>query len=305
MQPRPEMHYDAATAISQGRREEQEDAISTDFQIGAPIGFAVLSDGMGGHAAGDVASKIIVTEVFSELKLQSGAPERFEREIGAILREAALSANQCLRGHVNAHPEARGMGATLVAPVFAGRRLYWISVGDSPLLLYRDGVLQRLNEDHSMAPQIDFMAEAGLIAAEVAHNHPDRGCLTSVLIGDEVTRIDCPSEPVMLRGGDVVIAASDGLQTLSEEAIAAVIARCGADAPAAEIAGSLLAEVERAEDPEQDNVTIAVVRIRDPEPGAQGASRAPQGVAAGRRGAGGATVLRPLQFLRRGGGAQR
>ena len=143
MRQLPEYSYDVATAISVGQRDHQEDAIVADFPIGSEIGFAVLSDGMGGHAAGDVASKIIVTEVFSELKLQSGNPEQFRKDIRSILVDAATAANQCLNGHVRTNPQATGMGATLVAPILMGNQLSWISVGDSPLYLFRDGELRR------------------------------------------------------------------------------------------------------------------------------------------------------------------
>ncbi len=67
----PEPRFDVASAICQGGRDYQEDAIVTDFPFGADSGVVVLADGMGGHAAGDVASKIVVTEVFSELKFES------------------------------------------------------------------------------------------------------------------------------------------------------------------------------------------------------------------------------------------
>ena len=66
----PEPRFDVASAICQGR-DYQEDAIVTDFPFGSDSGVVVLADGMGGHAAGDVASKIVVTEVFSELKFES------------------------------------------------------------------------------------------------------------------------------------------------------------------------------------------------------------------------------------------
>ena len=198
MRPSPEIQFGVASAISQGRRTHQEDAIIIDFPLGADLGFAVLADGMGGHLAGDVASKIVVTEVFSELKLRSGNQQAFEDKVTDILIEAARAANECLHGHAMTNPETSGMGTTLVAPVFFRNRLFWISIGDSPLFLCRDGVLIRLNEDHSMAPQIDFMVETGVIPAESGENHPDRNCLTSVLIGSEIARIDCPKDPLEL-----------------------------------------------------------------------------------------------------------
>ena len=68
--------FDVASALHDGQRNYQEDAIISDFPIGATYGFTILADGMGGHTSGDIASKIVVTEVFCELKLQ-----RFRAEI--------------------------------------------------------------------------------------------------------------------------------------------------------------------------------------------------------------------------------
>ena len=113
----PEPRFDVASAICQGGRDYQEDAIVTDFPFGADSGVVVLADGMGGHAAGDVASKIVVTEVFSELKFESANFSDFEGEIPRFLTEAAANANSYVREHVQAHPETRGMGATLAAAV--------------------------------------------------------------------------------------------------------------------------------------------------------------------------------------------
>jgi len=218
-----DLQYDVASAISLGKRDVQEDAIICDFPLGSELGFAVLADGMGGHAAGDIASKIVVTEVFSELKLQSGDPKGMEGDIAEVLLGAALAANDCIGAHADAEPGTEGMGATLVAPVLMQNRLYWISVGDSPLFLYRNGSLTQLNEDHSMAPQIDYLVRTGVMEPETALNHPDRNCLTSVLAGNEVPRIDCPATPVQLMDGDIVIAASDGLQFLENPEIADIL----------------------------------------------------------------------------------
>ena len=256
----PEIRYDSASAISLGKRERQEDAIATDFPIGANVGFVVLADGMGGHNFGDIASKIVVTEVFSELKLQSGNERSFEAQIADILREAALGANECVRGHVATHPEMAGMGTTLVAPVFVRDRLFWISVGDSPLLLFRDKTLRQLNEDHSMAPQIEYMVKSGMISKLNGDNHPDLNSLTSVLIGREIARIDCPKAPVELADGDIVIAASDGLQFLSDDQIEAALIR-NKSKSSAEIAQVLLNELKDLNDPDQDNTSLSVIKF--------------------------------------------
>ncbi|MFC2968005.1 PP2C family protein-serine/threonine phosphatase [Acidimangrovimonas pyrenivorans] len=254
-----EIGFDTATATSRGSRPHQEDAIVTDFPIGGELALAVLADGMGGHAAGDVASKIAVTEVFSELKLQSGDPTRLETELPGLLREAALSANDCIKSHADNHEGTRGMGTTLVALALLDTRLYWLSVGDSPLLLHRDGALRQLNEDHSMAPQIDMLVQAGQMSQAEASGHPDRNCLTSALCGIHVPRIDCPDTPFALREGDTVILASDGLQFLPEAQISAILARHAAEG-SARVAQALLAALDAQAHPDQDNATFAVIR---------------------------------------------
>lgn len=255
-----DLRFDVATALSQGRRDYQEDAVIADFPIGSDLGFVVLSDGMGGHCAGDVASKIVVTEVFSELKIQSGNTKTFEANVAEILLDAAQTANDCVKGYVGLNPETRGMGATLVASVLIRDRLSWVSIGDSPLYLFRKGALRQLNEDHSMAPRIDFMAKSGLMDADEAKDHPDRNCLTSVLIGDKIPQVDCPEEPFGLLAGDILIAASDGLQFLTNDQIETVLDRYGART-SNEIADSLLAAIEQIADPDQDNVSFSVIKI--------------------------------------------
>ncbi|MEX0278960.1 MAG: PP2C family serine/threonine-protein phosphatase [Ruegeria sp.] len=260
MFPSGELFYDVTSALSRGARAHQEDAVVADFPVGADLGFVVLADGMGGHAAGDVASKIVVTEVFSELKMRSDDRERLVGNLPGILREAALSANECVRFHTEHNPETEGMGTTLLAPVLLKDSLYWISVGDSPLYLFRDGTLIRLNEDHSMAPQIEYMVRTGEMDFETGENHPDRNCLTSVLIGDDIAQIDCPAQPVRMLEGDILIAASDGVQFLSDEQIADVLEPL-ADSSSGEICAGMMAALEALDDPDQDNISLCVVRV--------------------------------------------
>lgn len=251
--------YDVATALAQGQRDQQEDAVIADFPLDGDIGFAVLADGMGGHAAGDIASKIVVTEVFSELKLQTGTIDSFEANMADILKDATKTANDCVRLHTEHHPASKGMGATLVAPVLVGDRLYWVSVGDSPLFLFRDGKLLQLNEDHSLAGQIELLVSKGLMDQKTAENHPDRHCLTSVLIGDQIARIDCPRKPLTLREGDIVLAASDGIQFLEDVEIEGLIGE-KSHLSSAEIARYLIAALEALDDPHQDNTSLCVIK---------------------------------------------
>ena len=261
----PEPRFDVATAICQGGRDYQEDAIVSDFPFGSDSGVCVLADGMGGHAAGDVASKIVVTEVYSELKFQSANFTDFEKEIPQYLTAAAINANNVVREHVKANPGTRGMGATLVACVLVENRMFWMSIGDSPLFHYRGGKVQQLNEDHSMAPQIDFMVRSGLLDPEAGRNHPDRNCLTSVILGDRVAKSDCPKKPFELEVGDIVVVSSDGLQYLEDEKIRKILHRYRRR-KSAEIAGYLLEAIEALADPDQDNCTFSVIKLNHNKP---------------------------------------
>lgn len=260
MRDAPDIRYDVASVLNRGCRDYQEDAIATDFPMGAEFGYAVLSDGMGGHAAGDVASKIVVTEVFSELKFQSSDFEGFETNVGSVLKSAAVSANDCMAAHASSNPHTAGMGATLVAPVFIRDSLFWISIGDSPLYLLRNGRLRQLNEDHSLGPHIDYMVRSGMMSEDVGRNHPDRNALTSVLIGETIERIDCPDRPFRLKHGDILIVASDGLQFLSNSQISEIV-RENAKNGSSTIAESLLNELRDLGDPDQDNVCFSVIKV--------------------------------------------
>jgi serine/threonine protein phosphatase PrpC len=257
------IRFDVASAQAQGRRERQEDALAVSCPQGAAFGFAVVSDGMGGHAAGDLASRIIVAEIFAELILRSRDPFDAPDELSALLSDAVETANASLRAQIEACPEQAGMGGTVVAAALVEGGLQWVSVGDSLLYLLRDGGLIRLNDDHSMAPEIDLMVARGMIDEEAARSHPQRNCLTSALTGQRIPEVDCPPRRMELRDGDVLLMASDGLQALSE----AQIAHIAAGAPFAEsreIAEALIEAVNAHGDPEQDNTSVVVIRVLEP-----------------------------------------
>jgi protein phosphatase len=254
-----DLRIEAASAIDQGARARQEDALAMSFSVGSEIGFAVLSDGMGGHAAGDMASRIIVTEVFAELTLQLAKPELDPKAIPKLLRRSVKIANRCLRSHIEEQPEFHGMGGTIVVAVVIGADLHWISVGDSPLYLFRDRKLVRLNDDHSMAPQIDLMVREGLMDAEIGRNHPQRSCLMAALMGEEIVELDCPETPFRLRPDDLLVVASDGLQYLPDANIERVMDRFRRS-NSLQIAGELLSGVAAVGDPEQDNTSLVVMK---------------------------------------------
>ena len=150
------------------------------------------------------------------------------------------------------------MGCTLLAAVLAKEGLYWISVGDSPLWLYRHNQLTRLNQDHSYRPVLAQQLASGAISATAAQTHPHRNALFSALTGEGIDQVDLSQAPYRLQAGDRVLLASDGLLTLSETGIATQL---NTNATADMICQRLLEAVMSVADPEQDNTTVMVACI--------------------------------------------
>ena len=236
-----------------GKRDYQEDSfgllderdLSLDRGEHAVL---LVADGMGGHVGGAIASDLLC-KTFVE------AYPRFSDPIVDRLRTCLDAANGAITAAGAENPALDSMGSTLVAAVVASEGLHWISVGDSPLWLFREGQLERLNVDHSMAPLIAELVAAGCMTAEQAARHPSRHSLRSVVMGDEIPLIDVSARPVALERGDRVVLASDGLLTLDEQEIAAILEKTRG-APLGDSAAALIQAVEGAGHPYQDNVTV-------------------------------------------------
>ena len=206
----------------------------------------LVADGMGGHVGGAIASDLLC-KTFVEAYPRSAGP------IVERLRTCLDEANGAIAATVAENPALDSMGSTLVAAVVASEGLHWISVGDSPLWLFREGQLERLNADHSMTPVLAELVAAGRMTAEDAARHPSQHTLRSVVMGDEMPLIDVSSR--LLEQGDRVVLASDGLLTLDEQEIADILKKTR-DAPLGDSAAALIQAVEGAGHPYQDNVTV-------------------------------------------------
>ena len=242
----------------QGDRDYQEDDFSirllTDESAPADEDrlLLVLADGMGGHAGGAVASKTVV-EAFQD------AFHHTPDSIADRFNAGVSTANDSVREKQQADPNLSEMGTTLVAAVVIGPALYWVSVGDSLLWVFRDGSLHRLNADHSMRPVLQDLVELGRMTEEEALNDARANQLRSAIFGDAVPLIDINAEGFGLERGDLVVLASDGLETLPEEALAEVIMASADDAQG--IVEALLDAIARADRPGQDNTTALVYRV--------------------------------------------
>jgi PPM family protein phosphatase len=246
------VHFVHASRASQGARNYQEDASAV--RQGSDLLMAVLADGMGGHAGGALASGLACMFFIEALGKSSG-------EVSARLAEALELANAAIAHEAAENPALNGMGCTLVGTAFGPHGIEWVSVGDSPLYLVRKGELVVLNEDHSLAPEIDKLAAMGRISEAAAKTDPRRHFLRSALTGGEIDLIDRSHRPLSLQAGDFVILASDGIHSIPHAAIARLVT----DAPTPEEgAEALLSAVEAVGDPHQDNTTVVVVEVSEP-----------------------------------------
>jgi cell division protein FtsW (lipid II flippase)/serine/threonine protein phosphatase PrpC len=159
-----------------------------------------VADGMGGHAAGEVASAVAIASL---APLDEDAPGA---DLLAALKEAADSANAHLRDMVLADSALRGMGTTLVALLFSGGRLGLLHVGDSRCYLLRDGELTQITHDHTLVQQL---IDDGRITEEDASTHPQRSVITRVLDGRGDVELDLSVRAA--RAGDRYLVCSDGL----------------------------------------------------------------------------------------------
>jgi serine/threonine protein phosphatase PrpC len=168
-----------------------------------------LADGMGGHAAGEVASKVVIASL---AHLDDDEPGD---DLVTQLREAVNQGNQAISELVAGDPELDGMGTTLTAVLFSGSRLGLVHVGDSRAYLLRNGQFSQITRDDSF---VNELLEQGRITEEEAATHPQRSLLLKALTGHEVE----PSVTVReARAGDRYLLCSDGLSGMvSDETLA-------------------------------------------------------------------------------------
>lgn len=260
--------FEYASRSSKGARSYQEDTAFVWSGDGAgpsppvPPGsgngeiVAVLADGMGGHAGGALASRR-ACEAFLE-SCKAGQGRNRERLVAGL-----RAANSAIASIVEQNPLMSGMGSTLIGTVFGSEGVEWVSVGDSPLMLYRNGEIALLNEDHSLAPELDRLVSEGVLTEEEARRDPRRHMLRSAVTGEEIDLVDVSKRPLPIEQGDYVILASDGLQTLEQSEVERIIAAYSADGAEA-VADALIRAVDHVRDPHQDNTTVVAVRIIEP-----------------------------------------
>lgn len=237
------------TDIGMVRRTNQD-----TFGVVEPLGLAVICDGMGGMAGGEVASRVAL-ECFVEVARQeiesnkSGDGERTKR----ALCRAAAAANRAVRARASYDIRFRGMGTTLVAARLDGNQLFVANVGDSRAYLVRGGVARQVTRDHS------YVAEqmlSGLMTQREAEQSMYRAAITRAVGIDEDVQPDFYTETV--EAGDALLLCSDGLMRhMRDEEIGKTVA--DATITPAEACERLIATVNARGG--TDNVTCVVMRF--------------------------------------------
>ena len=175
-------------------RDGNEDSVYAGPQVLA------VADGMGGHAAGEVASAVAIAAL---RHLDSDAPGS---DLLDVLRDSAEAANEHLRDMVSGDPTLEGMGTTLTALLFAGSRIGLLHIGDSRAYLLRDGRFGQITHDHTL---VQRLVDEGRISEQEAGSHPQRSLITRALDGRD--GIDPDLSVREARAGDRYLLCTDGL----------------------------------------------------------------------------------------------
>ena len=210
----------------------------------------VLADGMGGVAGGATASRTVIETFIREFPKSYG-------KSSARFRECLDAATIKLREHETDEPQLIGMGSTVVAVLYDGRGMDWLSVGDSPMWLFTGGRLVRLNADHSMVPVLVRLVRTGELPPDEVLSHRQRNMLRSVVTSTAAELVDCAYRSGSLQPDECLLIASDGIETLSEEEIAQELRAADGSVEAA--ADALLSSVRSAAVPDQDNLTFLML----------------------------------------------
>ncbi len=237
------------------KRKDNEDALVANFEQK----LFVVADGMGGHAAGEVASRVAV-EAIDEFVTQTGGGDEITWPFGLDdsisydgnrLKTAIRHANQRVLEATRQRADYEGMATTVAAVLLDGDTANLAHVGDSRIYLWSAGRLQQLTSDHSW---VNEQLQNGIISAEQARSHPLRNVVTRALGGRADLLVDLQARRVS--PGDLLLLCSDGLTTmLDDPEIAGILAGAGGDLPRA---AQELVDTANARGGE-DNITVILL----------------------------------------------
>ena len=233
------------TDIGKKRSMNQDYVYASDQPVGNLKNLLIVADGMGGHNAGDLASRYTVQEMLAYIK------ESEEDRPVPLLSMAIHHANEQVLEKAESEKELEGMGTTLVAATVQDEYLYVANVGDSRLYLIDDGI-EQITHDHSL---VEEMIRIGELQRKDAKNYPDRNVIT-LAIGVRVpVRVDFFD--VKLEHGDKILLCSDGLTNMVEDEEILEIVRKSSSIE--EAAGTLVDTANK--NGGKDNISVVLAEI--------------------------------------------
>lgn len=255
------MRVRAAARTDVGRRRSNnEDTLCVEESLG----LFIVADGLGGHASGEVASRLAVETIREQVAgcvagakppPALGPPVDGASEGANHLVNSIRFANQVIHGAAGSRPDYQGMATTVVAALLLRDRVALAHVGDSRIYRFRDGKLEQLSRDHSLVQE---QLALGVISEAEAQVSPQRHVVTRAVGMEPAVQVDVQEQAV--RGGDILLLCSDGLtDMLDEPAILETVAGAGDDLDAA--CGALVERANAAGG--KDNITAVLVRFSD------------------------------------------
>lgn len=194
------------TDIGRRRKLNQDYVYTSEQPVGSLPNLFIVADGMGGHNAGDYASRATVEIMVEKITVTA------ERERIRILEEAIKAANTLIRTKARECPDLMGMGTTVVAATCEDGRLCVANVGDSRLYVANQKEIRQITKDHSWVAE---MVRRGGLGKEEARNHPDKNIITRAVGADDNVKVDFFT--VQLKEGDLILMCTDGLTNMVED----------------------------------------------------------------------------------------
>lgn len=239
------LRFAARSDVGLGSKKRNEDSGYASSSM------LVLADGMGGHAAGDIASSSVVGQLVPLDADDVGADDALDQ-----LADTIALANEKLRSEMDADPTREGMGTTLIVLMKAGRQLAMANIGDSRAYQLRDGKFTQITKDHSF---VQSLLDSGRITPDEAVHHPQRSLVTRVLTGRENDVPDLSLREA--RVGDRFLLCSDGLSDYVGARTIEEIFTSGK--PIDDVADELIEIALKAST--LDNVTVVIGEVADTE----------------------------------------
>ena len=194
------------TDIGKRRKLNQDYVYTSEMPVGHLPNLFLVADGMGGHNAGDYASKYTIETIVDVVgQSKEGSPV-------SVFENAIKEANTQIRRKAQEEPELSGMGTTVVAATVSGNRLCVANVGDSRLYIINDREIKQITRDHSL---VEEMVRMGGLKRELARTHPDKNIITRAI--GALDDVDVDFFELNLNKDDVILMCSDGLSNMIED----------------------------------------------------------------------------------------